>query len=322
MSAAGFFVFSTFTKELTGWTFAFSVSLAALFAALAIAIPQLQQWQESQASRLTVTLESSLTSKRIPIYDIDEYINKEVEAEGVGCLESLRRDSGKRATGEDGVGDAYRMMAQAMRSSLGSFAGRPDERTLEQYEDEVQRYLVRFRTYVSDMLLFQYIRAGLGRLSLTVVNTTDRTIEGVQLEVELPGSVIALDPDDVREPTPPARPREYGKPRPYLDPVLGGVGLNFDTSLISSPRLRSVDIDNSSSARITFHVGIIRPLARKDLGEIHLIVRQAQSISGRWEATATNADGRISGPLMIDVDNAKVSVESLFSQLAEPKKDS
>lgn len=56
---------------------------------------------------------------------------------------------------------------------------RQDTRTVEQYREEVRRYLSDYAEFLSERLRWEYVERGLGILGLTLVNPTDRTFEDV-----------------------------------------------------------------------------------------------------------------------------------------------
>lgn len=91
-AAAALVVLSTLLGDLHGWPLVVGLAFAALFTALAIALPQLQQWQAQQAARLDLRLEVDRPTGPIPHYEdnagvIDTWLAEEQSR----CLASLRR---------------------------------------------------------------------------------------------------------------------------------------------------------------------------------------------------------------------------------------
>ena len=110
-------------------------------------------------------------------------------------------------------------LAEAARLAELDYS-KPDRRTDEQYREEVAYYLEKGRDYFATLVAYRHANSG-GLVSLELVNDSLRSYSGVHVEVKIPGKITALNPDGLREPEPPARPRKRGKrvpfhPVPYL----------------------------------------------------------------------------------------------------------
>ena len=357
---------------LQGWHRVLWLALGAVFAVLAVGVPELRQWQNQQQHRLQVRLDVDLGhgAQVSPRYADDSKIAElAVAAEKSACLASLpdeqpsrkshgfdAADAAAKEPDEPGsfqvakrsgqtVGDFERLVqkptaevtAEAQRfidanyerieaatkalqaSAIFALTSRPDARTVDEYRDEVQRYLLSYAEFINDLMLWRYRKQEIGRLRLTLVNPTDRVFEEVEVEIYLPGEVRAIRPSDIENPgdAGPSRPRPFGM-RSKLDLGLGQAIL--PRSLVT-PRLagrpRGPIIDNSFSARITFEPVLLRPHARVPLPEVVLIVTEPprSRIAGSWTASATNADGRATGAVSITVSDAPLPVGNLLGNL-------
>ena len=76
-------------------------------------------------------------------------------------------------------------------------------------------------------------------------------------------------------------------------------------------------IDNSGSAKVVYQPVTLRPHAHVTLDDIALSIQEPPGnvIEGTWEATATNAEGRMRGRLSVKVDITSVPVRELLSDL-------
>ena len=335
---------------------------------LAVGLPQIQQWQANQESRLQVELVTEPSELIIPSYaDAEGVIDALLKAEEAECLSSLnpsrpvrrlrnfssdafdldmvssdgdgegstagisirdltqmaeKKKSGETLTAEEE--QALAAFQEKAASIFKGFAGTltasmmsdPDQRSAEEYRSEVERHLVRYREFLDDWLLREYVKSGIGNLKITLVNPTGKVFEDVQVEVYLPGKVEASHAEDVDEThnSPPRRPRAFGErtPKPLITiPSYSGMstGLHFPKQHFGP------EIDNSSSARVVYRPVTLRPHARVILDNISLSIQEPPGavVEGTWEATATNAEGRVRGRLSIKIDVASVPVRQLLS---------
>lgn len=380
LAAAALLVYPQVLGGLEGWQRIVALVLAATFAALAIGLPQLQQWQAQQAARLDMWLEARIGGRDglcVPSYgDGDAVIAGLIEAERRACLESLWQAQapapptghsqrrvfdldalregdqdgpdplagvtmgdlkrlGERKEAGETLTEAEELILSSHRDSMRKLVERlppltnpmapmlseADRRTPEQYEEQVESHLKRFEQALNERLRWGYLREGLGRLSITAINPTDRTFESVEVALHLSGKVTARDPDDVSPPMPtlPGRPRAFGERIPFdlgLD-RLSRTSFPYVPPPVTFPS--GPEIDNSASARIKFDTVTLRPGARDaELDIVHLIVTEppGSTIEGTWEATATNADGRVSGSFTIPVGDRPLPVQRLLARAA------
>ena len=370
-AAAALWVVPYLTVSLHGWKLIFSIAFGAVFTMLAVGLPQLQQWQSKQESRIQVELMTEPSELTIPsCMDADGVIDVRLRAEEAECLSSLsprrsarpprdfdsevidpdrlnigsgsesslanisfrdlmrieeKEKSGEKLTAEEerALVAFQAKMAPIFKGFASGFAAQmlsdPDQRTVEEYRSEVEQYLIRCQRFFDEWLSWEYAKSGIGRLRVTLVNPTGRALENVQVEVYLPGKVKALDPDQdgVNEPaySLPSRPRAFGvrAPKPLITfPSYSGLSAYIPGNQHFGPV-----IDNSGSAKVVYRPVTLRPHAHVTLDDIALNIKEPPGsvIEGTWEATATNAEGRMRGRLSVKVDITSVPVRELLNDL-------
>jgi len=261
-------------------------------------------------------------------FDLDK-VSSESGGEGPAAGITIRdltqmaekKKSGEALTAEEehALTDFKEKTAPIMKGFARTFGAQmmsdPDQRSAEEYRSEVEQHLIRYREFLDERLLWEYVNSGIGNLKLTLVNPTSKVFEDVQVEIYLPGNVEASDPEDVDESYdfPPRRPRAFGErtPKPLITlPSYSGIS----TGLRYSKQRPGPRIDNSGSARIVYRPMTLRPHARMTLDDISLSIQEPPGtvVEGIWEATATNAEGRVHGRLSIKVDVTSVPVRRLL----------
>jgi hypothetical protein len=367
-AAAALWVVPYLAASSHGWKLILSIATGAVFTVLAVGLPQIQQWQSNQESRLQVELVTEPPELVIPSYvDTEGVIDTLLKAEEAKCLSSLnppqptrrlrdlsseafdvdkvssengsegsltgvtirdltqlteKKKSGEALTDEEEqvLVDFQKKASLIAKRFAGTFTTEmmsdPDQRSAEEYRSEVERHLIRYREFFDEWLIWEYVKSGIGKLKVTLINPTGKVFEDVQVEVYLPGKVEASDPEEVDEPydSPPHRPRAFGErtPKPLITfPSYSGIpaGLHFPKQHFGP------EIDNSGSARVVYRPVTLRPHARVTLDDISLSIQEPPGtvVEGTWEATATNAEGRVRGRLFIKVDVASVPVRQLLS---------
>jgi hypothetical protein len=200
---------------------------------------------------------------------------------------------------------------------------RPDGRTAEEYREEVQGHISRYAKFLNDHLRWEYVYWHIGRLRPALVNPTDRAFEEVQLEIYLSGQVAALYPGRLPRPasSKPARPRPFGTRQSLMSlPENSFVTRN---SVIPPPAnlvpesAPAPKIDNSASARVTYPPVLLRPHASVTLDDIILFAKEPPGavVPGTWEASGTNAQGRVSGDFTVRVADTRLPVRELLAEL-------
>jgi hypothetical protein len=206
--------------------------------------------------------------------------------------------------------------------SGGSVDGVPLEALHDQeHAAAVEKYIAEVRPVLWRALLTEAFRSGLNTVQLTAVNPTDHNVPGLEIVVELPGAVLAYEPDDdeLKHELPPAprpRPRGVGyetaalllQSRSARDSLL----LSRDLLKMPKPlRLRSVyavTIENRShnqaTTTLTFHVPNLRPRQSRQLEPFRLILLEPPGtvVAASWSATSTGtAAGVAEGVVRLQV---------------------
>jgi hypothetical protein len=89
-AAAALWVIPYLTASSHGWKLILWIASGAVFTALAVGLPQIQQWQFQQESRLQVELMTEPSELTIPSYiDDDGVIDNWLRSEEADCLSSL-----------------------------------------------------------------------------------------------------------------------------------------------------------------------------------------------------------------------------------------
>lgn len=211
-------------------------------------------------------------------------------------------------------------------AALGAPLSQPERRSTAQYKSQVNDYLDKCEKRLREALLYRTMLTGHGALRLELVNPTDRNFERVQVKLYLPGSVAAVSPEKVSEPTEtmPSPPRPFGTRTPLNDLAYALPNVSRFIDTLPAPVIEyGPEIDNSGSARITFDAVTLRPHARLALDPLHLLINEpvGTTIEGTWSATATNADGKVEGTLRIDVVEPSYSVEEVLADLLADEND-
>lgn len=306
-----------------GWELGLKIALGAVFAGSAVGLPRLDQWQRQQEARLRVELEADPPSLAIPMWtDGQDVIDVRASEEETACLASLApKPEPPKQSGRRELTPAEKLKLSGITREFEKFTAtftRPENRMQDQYREEVQRYLSDYREYLSEKLRRRYIESA-GLLRVNLHNPTDRTFEDVLAEVYLPGEVEALDPSDEPEVQDyaPERPREFGTSQPLalFTPQLYAPSHMAAMLGRGAASRHGPVIDNSGSARIRYQPILLRPHATVPLDDVVLFVRERPGsvITGTWQATATNAQGRAEGTLEVRVAHTPLAVDELLA---------
>ncbi|CAL9585324.1 AlbA family DNA-binding domain-containing protein [Streptomyces sp. enrichment culture] len=193
----------------------------------------------------------------------------------------------------------------------------PEERTPEQYRLQVQRYLKKCRQKLP-AALEEAAAARLTPITLRLLNHESANLEGVQVELYIPGAVQALEVESDwiadNERFPRALP-----PRPYYGPrsrLPFGAGFSVNSGdLIPRAGDTSINIDNSGSARLQLPPVHLRPNRHADLEPFVVVSSPAETgpVIAEWSVTCTNRDGVESGTVTLPRANALAFYE-LFAE--------
>jgi hypothetical protein len=199
----------------------------------------------------------------------------------------------------------------------------PEDRTPENYRDEVESYVEKLREAAPVVAAARAMAAGDSRLLPLVENPTESNFRELRVRLHVPGRVMAIDADDEEEWAErrlPAPPRVWGSMRP---PAGFDLMSSFASpSLFTSPKLprlrrSSLYIEHDGSATLTFDPIDLRPRDVVELDPFHLFPRVelvGETIQATWEATSTSADGVASGVLPIPVRDEPVTIEQLLDE--------
>ncbi|MFI9213974.1 hypothetical protein ACIGW7_38335 [Streptomyces sp. NPDC053253] len=193
----------------------------------------------------------------------------------------------------------------------------PDPRSREQYLEEVDRYLEALRRALPKTLP-EVAALVAPRIALRLHNHTHIHLKDVQVRLELPDSVLALnptDPDDLdrKKPFPsglPRAPRPYGPvtQKPYAGvPAPPWLPSLRDVMPISLPSRWEIETEGST---VIFPAEDVRVGLAEDLAPFVVVIEQplVGTLQVPWTATATNMEGTAQGTVALPVS----PVQSLF----------
>jgi hypothetical protein len=189
--------------------------------------------------------------------------------------------------------------------NLWGTASRKEDRTPEQYRAQVEEYLQKANPALHAATVDALARSGANTVRLALTNATNRNLPKVKLTLHVPGRVWAIDEDDLDDEASPElaqSPRRYGTFRPTarwpagLSPIFTSP-LSHSTVIMPRGTPFGLEIDNSGSARLTFHVGDLRPRDTAELDGFVLMVEEPgggqSQRPGRRRAPASTACRRV-----------------------------
>jgi hypothetical protein len=239
-------------------------------------------------------------------------------------LEELarRQDAGEPLTTEE---QARLEAAQARLQEVGEkaaaiagsiFSGRRENRSEDEYRQEVEDYLRAARESIAQAVVSAAMKGGLIRLQPVLSNHIERNFPKVEVELCIAAPVLALDDDSDAEGLPP-RPRLFGALRPSPSFMAGAITTPRLPRTPASSRIRipRVVIDNGASARLRFRPVDLRPKRQEQLDAFHLVVRAelaGQTLPVSWTATSSGADGLVSGSLAVEVRSTSAKPSELL----------
>ena len=213
----------------------------------------------------------------------------------------------------DPVAEAYSQIRTMVRA-----LSEPDDRTIEQYADEVAQWHSQWTERAPEHWISAYAAAGHGACSLSLTNLTDHNFTSVEVCLEIPGVRAITDLDEF-EIDLPRMPRPFGRGRglgglagfhpPYISPVRRD-GLDF------SPR---VWVDNSDDgAFVTWDVGDVRPEQALHMETLYVLIGEAPStrqLSIGWTATSKSVSGVASGVIEVPLPESPVLLDDIEHDL-------
>ena len=196
--------------------------------------------------------------------------------------------------------------------------GGPDDRTIEQYAEEVAQWHTQWTEQAPEHWMSVYGAAGHGTCSLSLTNLTDHNFTGVEVCLEIPGARVITDHDEV-ETDLPKMPRPFGQGRG----LAGVAGLG---SLSMSPRwvagldfAQTVWVDNDDEgASVTWDAGDVRPEQTLHTDPLYVLVGEARStrqLSVGWKATSTSVSGVARGAIELPLSDRPVPLDNIEHDL-------
>lgn len=207
---------------------------------------------------------------------------------------------------------------------MGGMGG--EHRTETDYRQKVSEYLEELREALPQVLRARALLHEVARLKLEVVNNTDNTFTGVRIEALLRAQLTVTDwPNEVREEgEPPPPPTLYGQ---GSRSGIGLYGAGISVPRISSPLATGIplapgapDVERKADGVYVDYAAVdVRAQGVTPLPSVWLRVEDPDinTIPLRWEATATNADKRLSVTLSVPVTPPPASVEQLMQEVSE-----
>ena len=192
----------------------------------------------------------------------------------------------------------------------------PDDRSIEQYADEVAQWHTEWKERAPERWLGAYAAAGHGMCSLSLTNLTDHNFTSVEVRLEIPRARVITDLNEIESDLP-RLPRPFGQGRiPGFD--------SFDMSPVLLERpgfLPTVWVDNDDDgASVTWDVGHVRPEETLHMSDpLYILVSEAPSkrqLSIDWSATSRSVSGVARGVLELPLSDEPVLLDDIDHDLA------
>ena len=220
------------------------------------------------------------------------------------------------------LGTRWSPRSVVMPGIAGIKAMMGDLRTEEEFAREVARYCQELDRELRGVLLARSVLHDAGCLSLSIVNNTNGTFTGVKVELWITGAVGVcvweheLD-DEAQLPTAPV---PYGQKTMANYP---GISLSAAQYL---PRVGPMEPvwtpayqETSEGLHVVFADEDVRAEGHRSLPDIWLMLdhEAPDALAIRWEATAKEAKGRLSGEMAIPVAEGLMSIDELLADVPE-----
>ena len=188
----------------------------------------------------------------------------------------------------------------AFASGLGG-----EYRSAESFTKEVDEYVAELAAALPDVLLARSVLHDAGLLRLGVVNNTERTFTGVRVELTVPDGVeVCVWERDMNDRVDPPAP-----PVPYGEGSAGAHGLRMYGGgiLQGIPQPRPFWVPDADSAgtntSVVYSDTEVRADGTHELPPIWLLLDQdaPNELRIKWEATAKEANKRLSGMIVVPV---------------------
>ena len=209
----------------------------------------------------------------------------------------------------DAHADAYPRISRTMALILAS----RDDRTIEQYVDEVTRWHTQWTKRAPERWISAYAASGHGAYSLSLTNLTDHNFTSVEVCLEIPGAQVITDLEEARTNLP-TMPCPYGQSRWPSD--LGGVYKSWFADLEYPP---TVWVDHGDDgAFVTWEVGDVRPEQTLDTDPLYVLVGEAPSarqLLVGWSATSKSVSGVATGVIELPLSGGPISFDDIEHDL-------
>lgn len=207
----------------------------------------------------------------------------------------------------------------AIHNAMFGRRWKAEDRTEDEYRDQVTEYLEKLRERVVDAAVDELMSAEVAIVELRLVNPTDMPFTNIRLEVYFPGDGFLCErfASDVVLPRPP---RPWGGR--WVNPMAGIGAMPPSLSRVMASDFLphaggpSVDIDNSASARLTFSEVDLAPRDTVTLAPFHFVAGAelaGERVVGSWTARSTAADGVCSGEVVVEVDASPLPLADLVN---------
>lgn len=225
-------------------------------------------------------------------------------------------DAGHAGSAHLPAAAAFRLLQQpqaAIPGALARLSGldltiEPENRSLDEYIDEVDAWADRLREWAHDSLPARYIDAGHGALRIEVTNLSKRFLSDVEITVHFPQHDAAAVDEKPYTDAMPAPPRTFGegrkRPGRFAAPLVPNVDYSaYPTVFPDSVSRRTWVEDGSIKIRIA--LGDLRPLDSDESDEVWVFLPsrpEGGRLHGEWILTARDLHDVVSADLVLDVN--------------------
>jgi hypothetical protein len=198
-----------------------------------------------------------------------------------------------------------------------------EHRREDDYRQEVREYVDKVRHAVPGVLRARALLHEVARLKLAIVNNTDTTFTGVRVEAFLPLDLAVTEwPRAVRDQgDPPDPPTLYGQ---ASRSSLGMYGTLRVPSIVSRvgplAHFNTPDVVRREDGVYVEYTPVdVRAQGVTPLPSVWLRIEDLslETVPVRWEATATNADKRLSGSLSVPITPPPITAAELMEDIPE-----
>jgi hypothetical protein len=263
--------------------------------------------------------------RRTLLAPLERHRTLEPKRQALDEAERQRQTDQPQQRSTDGLSVARLKEVEAQASRMKEVLGlRPEDRSPEDYQSEVESYLHEARESAIDQRMLRATELASVKIGLLLVNLTERNFTDVEVEVEIDTPILAARASRIEHPPPfidlPQRPRLWGTLRPAWSGTIPGVPLPASASKRAGPP--AMEIDTGPPCRISWRAGNIRPSSRVILEQVCLFVppsHAGEAIAATWKATASDAVGVASGSITFraGADAIQLPSEELLEQRGE-----